>query len=820
MKAWLRRIHGVLLAGLACGLGLTAPMVHAALQSLGPALVANATPDGVRMTLQSGGTLAVSLPGGNLVRTTLTPPNTAALPTGATLPLAASSSPLHYYDVGDQVYLVRDDLIVSVRKNPLQVVTYRASGGVISADQPDSAVWDPLTGQIALRKFAQSGEGYYGMGLAGGPINRRGRVMLMRNTDAAGWTAASHPLYSSTPFFFGQLSHGSYGLLLDTPATAWFDFDSQSNGTLTLAAQGGVLDYTVMAGPTPSSVSQALARLIGTAPMPPQWALGYLQSRFGYRSADQFRQMASEFRNRGIPCDGFFLDLDYLDQLKALSWNPLTFPDPVGFNADLAALGFQRIPIVEPLVTVFDPWWPELAQAGHLVSDRFAGGDTPLITSIFLGDVSWVDFTETAARAHFGQRLATFASQGISGLWADLNEPAANEMSAARYGFDGQPRPDETTRNIFALQESAVFQQALQTAFPQRRPFVLSRAGFVGIQRYAANWSGDSSSSFEALQAAVQMSASMGLSGQPLFGHDIGGFLGSPGPELYLRWLQFASVTTFMRTHSNFDTALREPWQWSEPVNSLVKAQIEWRYRMMPMLYSLVAQAHRTGEPVLAPLYYHFPTEAGVRDRSTELMLGSKLLVAPVVLDGARTRTLTLPAGRWLDLATNQSWAGAQTITVPAPLERLPLLAKAGAIIPMGPVRAYATATASEYLLLDIVSGDQGSFDLYEDDKQSTAYQQDAYRLTALRWTETSAHAELNASATGSLTAVTRPHWVQLRGWAKAPTQVLSDGAALPQGPTGAGLPNTGGWSYDAAQSLLLIRAPGLALPSRLQIQR
>jgi alpha-glucosidase len=279
-------------------------------------------------------------------------------------------------------------------------------------------------------------------------------------------------------------------------------------------------------------------------------------------------------------------------------------------------------------------------------------------------------------------------------------------------------------------------------------------------------------------------------------------------------------VTTLMRTHSNFDTAPREPWRWGEPVNSLIKAQIEWRYRMMPTLYSLVAQAHRTGEPVLAPLYYHFPSDASVRERSTELMLGASLLVAPVLDDGARSRTLVLPAGRWLDLATNQRWSGGQTITVPAPLERLPLLAKAGAIIPMGPVRAYAGAPALDYLLLDIVAGDQGAFDLYEDDLQSTAYQQGSYRLTPLRWREDSSQADLSATASGPFEPAPRPWWIQVRDWDQAPAQVTVDGSALPQVATTAALPPSGGWTHDAAQSLLLIRAPGEAAPTRVHIQR
>ena len=807
----------LLLAG--SGLLLYALGTAAAPQVIGGVTSVTQFTNGASLGLAGGGQARIEFLAPATIRVSVTPhPSVTALPTGAVIARLPAAGSANINEDATNLFVTQGNLVAIVVKQPLQIVLMRIDGSLLSADIPGGMLWDPDTGTITARKFALAGEAYLGMGLRGGVLDRRGRRLTMRNTDSAGYGEFSDPLYSSTPFYYGQHAGGTYGLFFDNPSISFFDFDAAGSGVLSFAAQAGTLDYYVFAGPTPRDVASAFSQLTGTNPLPPRWALGLHQSRFGYASADQLLQLAGEFRRRAIPCDAFYLDIDHLDRVQQFAWNPSGFPDPLGMNAALAASGFQRVNIVEPIVTTNDRLWPWFAASNYFVSDANA---QPLVNSIFLGPVSWIDFTRPAARNFYKTQLKTFIGTGLSGIWADLNEPAQNFMPEAVYDFDGQPRFDHAARNVYALHETELFSAALSEARPGQRPFVLSRAGFPGIQRYAANWGGDGPTSYDALRVAVQMSASMGLSGQNLFGHDVGGFLGSPGPELFLRWLQFASVTPLMRIHSNFDTAAREPWRFGEPYTSLARATIEFRYRMMPYLYSLFAQAERDGTPVLAPTYFYFPRDPRSLRQDGEFMLGPALLVAPVVVEGARTRRVYLPAGsEWLDYHTGTRYPGGADVEVAAPIERLPMFVRAGALLPSAPVRQYAGERVPEYIVIDVFPGAPGEFLLYDDDGATLDYRAGVFRSTRLAWSEDAQAARLELTPVGGQAPpIPRPWWLQLRDWPQAPTAVTVDGIALPQAASPDALV-AGGWTYDAARRTLVVRVPGTLPPRAIVVTR
>ena len=809
------RLVGWLLSTmLCCGVACAAPV------ALGPATSATPFASGVQLALAGGGSLRIEFLAQSTVHIEIVPGGVAPLATGAVLATTPASGTAEVYDAADRVFVRQAGLSAIIVKNPLQVVVLRADGSVISADLPSGAQYDSTTGTVVQLKYARPGERYMGMGLAGGPLDRRGRSMTLRNSDSAAYDEFTNPLYSSTPFFHGVTGGATYGLFFDNPSVSVFDFAQRSADILSIAAVGGTLNYYLMAGPTPADVARAFAALTGVTPLPPRWALGYLQAHFGYASAAEVLGLAREFRSRAIPCDAFFLDLDYTDRLFTLSWNPTTWTDPVGFNSQMEGLGFKRVNILEPLMSMYDPLWAYTA-----ANNWFVKGPTgaPLIENIWYGDVSFVDFTQPAARNFFKGALKTFVSTGVSGLWADLNEPAANDMPYAVFDFEGQPRYEFTSRNVYALWENATLRDALLEAQPGVRPFIVSRSGFAGMQRYAANWSGDTNSTWDSLRVQVQVANSMGLSGQNFFGADIGGFLGVPDAELFLRWLQFGSATPFMRNHS-INTALpREPWRFGDPYTGAAKAIIEWRYRVMPYLYGLFVQAEASGTPVLAPTFFHFPLDAATQANSGEFMLGSSMLVAPVVTAGANTRTLYLRAGSsWVDYYTDVRYAGGQTITVNAPIHQLPLLLRSGAIVPMGPVRQYAgQQVTDESLLLDIASGADGRFTMHDDDGATTAYRSGAFRDTLLQWTETPEASVFSTAITGGqLAAASRPWWLQVRQWAAAPTRVLADGVVLARATNPATLGDAGGWAHDAGTRRLVVRLPGRRGSALVRIER
>lgn len=809
------------LAGVVTGvlLGTALPATAAPLP-LGPATGATALPNGAQITLGGGGSLRVAFLAHGIVHVNATPPGRSTLPTGAVILQTPAAGTAEFFQDVDKVYLRQAGLAAIVMKNPLQLVLMRADGSVLSSDLPGGAQFDSASGMVVSIKHARPDERFFGMGLAGGPLDRRERSMTMRNTDNAAYDEFTNPLYSSTPFFYGHTGGTTYGLYFDNPSVSVFDFARRTGDTLSIAAVGGTLNYYVMSGPTPAAVAASFKALTGATPVPPRWALGYTQAHFGYASAAEVLGLAREFRSRAIPCDAFFLDLDYTDRLFTLSWNPATWPDPVAFNHEMETLGFKRVNIIEPLMTVYDPLWAFTA-----ANKWFVTGPTgdPLVANIWMGDVSFVDFTKPAARDFFKGALKTFISTGVSGLWADLNEPAANDLPYAVFDFEGQPRYEFASRNVYALWETATLRDALLEAQPGLRPFIVSRSGFAGIQRYAANWSGDTYSTWDSLRVQVQVANSMGLSGQNFFGADIGGFLGAPDAELFLRWLQFGSATPFMRNHSMNTSPLREPWRFGEPYTSAARSIIEWRYRLMPYLYGLFAAAESAGTPVLAPTFFHHPSDPGTHLPSSEFMLGASMLVAPVTTPGASTRSLYLPAGAsWFNYYTDTLHAGGQRLSVSAPIHQLPLMVRAGSIVPMGPVRQFASQSVNdESLLLDIFPGADASFVMRDDDGATTAYRSGAFRDTTLRWTETASVAQLSTTlAGGSLAASPRPWWLQVRAWNAAPSRVLADGVVLTRAASAAGLGDSGGWAYDAGARRLFVRAPGRQAAAVIRIER
>lgn len=726
------------------------------------------------------------------------------------------------FDTVDATYLKTDRMTVIVHKAPFRVTLLRPDGSLITADQEDGIGWNPQTGLLYNRKFALEDEAYFGLGLRGGPLNRRGDAFFMRNTDNFGYGEFTGPLYSSTPFYYGARDSQFYGLFLDSPAEPFFDMDTDGDGRVTLGTFQPELDYYIFLGPEPADVARQYAKLTGFMPLPPMWALGFHQSRFGYRSWDEILNLARTFRDLQIPAGAFYLDLDYMNDLDLFSWDPVDFPDPVSNNQILEDMGFKRISIVDPSIQLDDPLYDFFDQSDFFLQD--AAGN-PVVGSIFqpFGEVSWFDFSNPAAAQWYIDNLKTFMQTGVTGIWNDINEPANNFMPQAIYDFVGQKRNDREGRNLYALTEVALTQQAMLELRPNERPFILSRSGYPGSQRYNANWSGDSLSTFDSLRVSIQLSQHMALSGMILFGHDIGGFLGTPSAELFTRWLQFASFNPFMRNHAVNTSASSEPWVYGEPYTSIVRDAINQRYRLMPYLYSLVERASRTAEPVLAPVFFHFKDDPQTFAMDTEFMLGEFMLVAPVFVEGAITRTLYLPAGAdWYDLNTGVLYAGGQQITVDAPLERIPTFIRAGAIIPGGPLKQYVDEPVPPRVNVDIYPGADDRFTLYEDDGNSFNFRSGQYLRTVITASQsTDGRVVAIEPAEGEWIPPRRPWWLYFHGVTTSPAQVSLNNMSLPRAATETELDGLSeGWFYRASDQLLIVRLNGSALPSSVRVQQ
>jgi alpha-glucosidase len=459
--------------------------------------------------------------------------------------------------------------------------------------------------------------------------------------------------------------------------------------------------------------------LTGRSTLPPVWALGYQQSRWFRYTQAEVERLAQRHREDHIPCDALWLDIEYMDGYRVFTWDTQAFPDVSGMLRRLRDLGFRVVTIVDPGVKYEPGYWVFDQALERDVLCKTEGGDI-YIGQVWPGNTVFPDFVTEEARTWWGELNAAHVQSGLAGIWNDMNEPATGAVPPQAMRFGQGRYTHERYHNQYALLMAMGTADGLRRALPEMRPFVLSRAGFAGIQRYAANWMGDNLSRWDHLWLSVPMAMGFGLSGQPFVGADVGGFAGNATPELFVRWMQYGALTPFFRNHSEIGNVDQYAWAWGDVVQDLAREAIRLRYRLMPYLYSTFVRATETGAPVQRPLVFDYQDDPTVRDLDDEYLLGPDLLVAPVVAPGTTARQVYLPAGTWYDWHNDAVAGGKRYVQVPTPMERIPLFVRGGAVIPMWPEAPPSTAgyhpSAIElHLFVPASDGTHHSF-LQEDD--------------------------------------------------------------------------------------------------------
>jgi alpha-glucosidase len=390
----------------------------------------------------------------------------------------------------------------------------------------------------------------------------------------------------------------------------------------------------------------------------------------------------------------------------------------------LAGQGFRVITIIDPGVK-FDPGY-EIFDAGleRDVFCRTEGGDI-YIGQVWPGNTAFPDFVTEEARAWWGELNAAHVRSGLAGIWNDMNEPATGDIAATPMRFGHGAYAHERFHNQYALLMAMATTAGLREVMPNLRTFVLSRAGFAGIQRYAANWMGDNLARWDHLWVSIPMGSGLGLSGQAFVGADIGGFAGNTQPELFLRWMQYGVLTPFCRNHSEIGNVDQYAWSFGEVIGQHVRASVKLRYRLLPYLYACFLRAAETGAPVQRPLVFDYQYDGTVRDIDDEYLLGPDLLVAPVIKPGVTERQVYLPAGDWYDWHTGTMVGGQRFVTMPTPMEAIPIFARGGAVIPMwveapASTSGYHPSVVELHLFVPIADGSHHSM-LQEDDGLSFA---------------------------------------------------------------------------------------------------
>jgi alpha-glucosidase len=611
------------------------------------------------------------------------------------------------------------------------------------ADDPVMAYgWDG--NEVRTWKTLAPGEKFFGLGEKGGGLDKRGRELTLWNSDTPGYTDNSDPLYQSVPFYIGLRDSVAYGIFFNNSYKTTFNFGAGQQRYSSFSAAGGPLDYFVIYGPTIREVVQRFSELTGRMPMPPLWALGYQQSRWSYFPETEVRRLAETFREKDIPADVIYLDIHYMDGYRVFTWDSTRFPAPKQMLDDLARDGFKVIPIIDPGVKADSNY--EMARAG-LAGDHFVKYPDQSIHSgeVWPGQSYFPDFSNPQTRVWWGDHVAEFRKLGVRGFWNDMNEPACWGQAfplETVFNDNGRYSAHKKMHNLYALHMAQATYEGLLKAYPNERPFILTRAGFAGMQRYAATWTGDNLATEEHLELGIRLMLGMGLSGQPFIGTDIGGFMGTPSPELFARWIEVGALSPFCRTHSHYGSNDKEPWSFGENIEEISRKFIKFRYELLPYLYTLFHQASETGEPIWRPLFYEFQDDPTCYDGSyqQQFMLGSYILVAPVTRVGQTTKRVYLPEGSWLDWNTEQVYEGKQEIIVDAPLDQLPMFLRNGTILFRRDVQDYADQKSIEELTIDIFDmsyeheSPYTSFTLYEDDGWSQDYHSGEQRIVGYNW--------------------------------------------------------------------------------------
>jgi alpha-glucosidase len=691
-------------------------------------------------------------------------------------------------DAEDRVIVTTERLRLTVQLDGLFMNWEMAHEGgwtPIARDRPTQAYnfgwWEGGTQHYLVRDPA---ERYFGLGEKTGALDRAGRRFRMSNLDAMGYDArSSDPLYKHIPFYITRHAETglAFGLFYDTYADCAFDFGAERSNYHGLyrsfAAVGGALDYYVIAGPKVADVTRRFTWLTGRPAMLPRWALGYSGSTMSYTDAPDAQARMAEFvdqcRRHDILCDSFHLSSGYTSigpRRYVFHWNLEKFPDPPAFAASYHAAGLRLCANIKPCLLDDHPLFAEARAKGLLISD--ADGE-PAWCQFWDGLGAYLDFTNPQAQAWWRAHVtADLLDLGIDATWNDNNEFEVRSPDALADMF-GAPASAIDTKPLQTMLMLRASREAQRAHSPTRRPFLVSRAGGAGLQRYAQTWSGDNATSWESLRYNIRMGLGLALSGVSNAGHDIGGFIGPrPDSELFVRWVEAGVFMPRFSIHSwNDDGTANEPWMHAE-VTPIVRDLIKLRSQLLPYLYDLTWRHHAAFEPIVRPTFHDFPDDAACLEDCDDLMLGPALLVASVVTSGVQTREVRPPAGAdWQDFWSGGRYRGGEPILLPAPWGRPPLLVREGSAIPMniaeqsfesrGDVRAFAVFAPTD-----------GAFEAscYEDDGETEGGGFGFWRLTvraSAEALEVDCHAEGPQPPSGPLALLVRPNEtrpVNLRG--------------------------------------------------------
>jgi alpha-glucosidase len=631
--------------------------------------------------------------------------------------------------------------------DPLRISFSDPSGHTFAADDeecgmgvvelPGADVFSaPLGSPVRLYKKREESERYFGCGERTSGLDKTGSYQVFWNIDPPpGHTASFNNIYSSVPFTLSLVNGRAHGLFFANTHRVEFDLAKADENLAYYGAEGGNVVYYVFCGPTPRDVLDRYTELTGRTPMPPLWSLGNQQCRYSYMDESEVREVARNFRKRGIPCDTLYLDIDYMDVYRVFTWNGETFPEPERLMAELKEQGFNVVTIVDPGVKV-DLNYPVYVEGRERDLYCKTVEDEEFHNVVWPGMCAFPDFTNPETREWWGENLRALTDEGVAGIWCDMNEPSLFVPRQSTMPGDvvhpggpgDEPKYHAQIHNTYGSLMARSVREGLLRLHPDERPFVITRAGYAGLQRHALQWTGDNSSWWEHIWMSMPQLQNLGLSGVAWAGVDVGGFFDDCNGELLARFTEFGVFQPFCRNHTMKGTRRQEPWAFDEPYESVCRKMLKLRQRLIPYFYPLFEECHRTGAPILRPLLFEYPEDETTYNADDEFLLGSALLVAPITRPGIEHRHVYLPEGTWFHYWTGERFDGPAHILAHAPLGEPGLYVRANIAVPMWPEMNHVGERPAEPLTLLLYPAEGADeTTLYEDAGNGFAYEDGEY---------------------------------------------------------------------------------------------
>jgi alpha-glucosidase len=606
-----------------------------------------------------------------------------------------------------------------------------------------------VSGPAWLFQFSVTSETkFYGMGEKDfGRFELSGIRTKFWNTDVWGdfhfgqWKEHTvDPPYLSIPYVILKQGDEFVGILLHTPGTAFFETPGldadrvfqawqETSPQLLIGAECGKPDLWVIHGPSLKELTRKLQKLVGVTPVPPIWSLGYHQSRWGYAGHKDLMTLDHKFQEHQIPCDALWLDIDYMDGFRVFTVDKEHFPSGLRESAD--ALSHTR----RKVVAILDPGVKK--EVGYNVYDDLKQKNLfclnpenrEFVGMVWPGETIFPDLTLAPAQDWWAGYVRQIAVDGLSGVWLDMNDPSTGPVDPTSMLFQNGRDAHALHRNQYALGMQMGTHKGFLEAFPNKRPFILSRSGSTGTSKYSAIWTGDNLSNYFYLKMSIPTSLNLSLSGVCFNGPDVGGFGGDTTEKLLTDWTKACCLFPFMRNHNSKESADQEPWAFSAQGMEITRKFIRLRYKLLPYLYNLFCDQEESGDPILRPLLYEFPNKrkSALDTMTDQFMVGPSILQAPILDPKRRDRKVVLPGkSPWLD-ARNGQWCEAGSIRVAPAEDETPLYVREGTVLPMRP--GIATDTVLDLNRVDVficaspTGSGESNYKYRSDDGESFDYQ-------------------------------------------------------------------------------------------------